>query len=529
MHPKLASGALSDEVSSKLVATSGSDPGPATNNDIDPLLLSDVPMRGGSAPVSGSTSPHPKESASESEIPTAKASQTDNTNDLDRKKELNGYNHVTAGVFLTSVSVGANLLNLPQAMAHMGWLAVPSILVLGVQSCFCSCLLASCWEIVERLDPALSGEVRRPYPLIVQCAVGIWARHLVSLTVLLLDTLSAVMLLVLSSDLVTSIVNYAYPQQQATICLMTVMLGAFLCPFTWFHSPKNFWLIAVLGLTTSVTAWLLMLMKTCADYCNRASPSIRVPPSPLHMMVGLSGICNCFLSGGVQPSIQADMRERHLFSRTIMVVWFLITVIILSFGITSYSLIGSEVKSNVLHNLGSGKFRLSIQITMLIHVLTSFVIYINPLYQELEETLNIDQGAWRQYLFRTICMGLLLLVSEATPDFGNVLDIMSVLAVLVTIVLPPLLYLRLSRKEGIDIHLTCGEKLFLILLAATGLMYMIVAAFGTTAYVFTEQKQGTCFLPHQSSNATSNTSSSTTPANMALYFKAHILTLQPPG
>ncbi|XP_037087433.1 uncharacterized protein LOC119107945 [Pollicipes pollicipes] len=160
---------------------------------------------------------------------------------LEEQHLRDGYGALTATVFLSSVSVGANLLNVPQGMAHLGWLAVPFVLVLSLQSCFTSHLLACCWTMVEALDPALSGPVHQPYPLIADRVLGTWARHMTSLTVMAVDTLTSVMLLVLASDLVATIITYAFPRAEPTICLMIILLATFLCPFTWFQSPKNFW------------------------------------------------------------------------------------------------------------------------------------------------------------------------------------------------------------------------------------------------------------------------------------------------
>ncbi|XP_037087431.1 uncharacterized protein LOC119107943 [Pollicipes pollicipes] len=289
--------------------------------------------------------------------------------------------------------------------------------------------------MVEALAPALSGPVHQPYPLIADRVLGTWARSTHDFTDGdgRSDTLTSVMLLVLASDLVATIITYAFPRAEPTICLMIILLATFLCPFTWFQSPKNFWMVGVVGLATSLSAWLLLLMKMCADFCQRTQPPPRGPPTPLRMMVGMSSLCSSFISAGVQPTIQADMRDRTAFSGTLTAVWIVITVMVLSFGVTSYILIGSDAKSNVVHNLEPGRLLLAIQILMLTHVLTSFVLYINPLYQELEEKLSIPE------------------VSEALPDFGHVLDIISVLAITITLVLPPLLYLRLAGLPRVDL------------------------------------------------------------------------------
>lgn len=445
----------------------------------------------------------------------------------DLQKE--GYGVITAGVFLTSTSVGANLLNVPQGMAHLGWLGLPVLAVLGFQSWFCSHLLASSWMLVQTLDPSLTGVVHQPYPVLAERALGYWAKHLISLSVLGVDTLSSVMLLVLASDLVVSIVRYVFPPAQPTVCLLILLMAAFLCPFTWFESPKNFWMVAVLGLSTSLSAWVLLLMKLCADFCHRPAPPSRVMPSPLRMLVGMSGVTNCFSTGGVQPTIQADMRDRSSFTSALAAVFLVVSLMVSSTAATSYTLIGSEARSSVLHNMRPGRLLLTIQVLMLVHVLTSFIIYINPLYQELEEMINIPEGSWRQYTFRSLCMCLLVLVSEALPDFSSVLDLLSVLAIIITMVVPPIMYLRLTSRAEVNMKLSNAEKALLVFLVVAGVVYSAVSAFGATSFVFVEQQQGSCFRARPPARPPEvRAGPPTTPASRAIIFKAQILTIKPP-
>ena len=80
-------------------------------------------------------------------------------------------------------------------------------------------------------------------------------------------------------------------------------------------------MVAVLGLSTSFSAWVLLLMKLCADFCHRAAPPARLLPSPMRMLVGMSSVTNCFTTGGVQPTIQADMRDRSAFTSALAAVF----------------------------------------------------------------------------------------------------------------------------------------------------------------------------------------------------------------
>ncbi|KAF0298020.1 Amino acid transporter AVT1C [Amphibalanus amphitrite] len=443
----------------------------------------------------------------------------------DLQKE--GYGVITAAVFLTSTSVGANLLNVPQGMAFLGWLGLPVLAVLGFQSWFCSHLLASSWMLVETLGSVSvleSSTSRIP--------------HLISVAVLAVDTLSSVMLLVLASDLVASIVRYVFPPAQPTSLRPDPAHGRLPLPLSRGSSHRKtsalcFFpvdrMVAVLGLSTSMASWVLLLMKLCADFCHRPSPPPRIPPSPLRMLVGMSGVTNCFSSGGVQPTIQADMRDRSAFSSALAAVFLVVSLMVSSMAATSYTLIGSEARSSIIHNMGPGRLLLAIQSLMLVHVLTSFIIYINPLYQELEEMLTIPEGSWRQYTFRSFCMCLLVLVSEALPDFSNVLDLLSVLAIIITMVVPPIMYLRLTSRPELNIKLSTTEKALLVFLVATGMVYSAASAFGATSFVFVEQQQGSCFRAGQTVKPPDiKALQPTTPASRAFIFKAQILTFKPP-
>ena len=145
----------------------------------------------------------------------------------------------------------------------------------------------------------------------------------------------------------------------------------------------------------------------------------------------------------------------------------------------------------------------------------------------MEERFGIPEGGWRQYTFRTVSMCLMVLVSEAMPDFSSFLDLLTVLSIIITMVVPPMMYLLLTARAEVDLKLSMAEKSFLVYLVISGLMFSIFSAYGASSFVFVEQRQGSCFQSLAQAQQPV-TSAATTPASKAAIVKAQILTFKPP-
>ncbi|XP_014675691.1 PREDICTED: amino acid transporter ANTL1-like [Priapulus caudatus] len=131
---------------------------------------------------------------------------------------------------------------------------------------------------------------------------------------------------------------------------------------------------------------------------------------------------------------------------------FVILLMYMPVATISYLAYGSDLVDNVLLNLPPGVVRSVAQILITVHLLSAFVIVVNPLCQEVEELMKIPKhfNPFR-CLMRTLIMLLVLLLAESVPHFGSILSLVgSSTLMLLTFILPCIFYERLVTMTSSD-------------------------------------------------------------------------------
>ena len=140
-----------------------------------------------------------------------------------------------------------------------------------------------------------------------------------------------------------------------------------------------------------------------------------------------------------------------------------------------YFSLGDQVTDNIVLAMSDGWQRITVEIMLLLHLITAFPIITNPPAQFFEQILNIPSGVnfpisstyvthytiflvfnWKRCVFRTLSVFFLLFIAETVPSFGSILDLVGASTVtLLTFIFPPYFYMRLSdasigRKEWVQ-------------------------------------------------------------------------------
>ena len=108
------------------------------------------------------------------------------------------------------------------------------------------------------------------------------------------------------------------------------------------------------------------------------------------------------------PTIQADMQDRSKFNYSAMIamgggfIWFLIVkenrkssvLFVIYFPIAAgcYFSLGDQVTDNIVLAMSDGWQRITVEIMLLLHLVTAFPIILNPPAQFCEKLLNIPSG-----------------------------------------------------------------------------------------------------------------------------------------
>ena len=110
-----------------------------------------------------------------------------------------------------------------------------------------------------------------------------------------------------------------------------------------------------------------------------------------------------------------------------------------------YFAIGANVTDNIVLAMSGGWQKVTVEVMLLLHLITTFPIIMNPPAQILEHLLHIPTHFnWKRCVFRTSSVLLLLFIAESIPSFGAILNLIGASTVtLLTFIFPPLFYIKL--------------------------------------------------------------------------------------
>ena len=110
-----------------------------------------------------------------------------------------------------------------------------------------------------------------------------------------------------------------------------------------------------------------------------------------------------------------------------------------------YFALGERVTDNIVLAMSGGWQRVTVEVMLLLHLITTFPIIMNPPAQILEHLIDIPTHFnWKRCVFRTASVLLLLFIAESIPSFGAILNLIGASTVtLLTFIFPPLFYIKL--------------------------------------------------------------------------------------
>ena len=222
---------------------------------------------------------------------------------------------------------------------------------------------------------------------------------------------------------------------------------------------------------TTVTACALIIVQAILDYQSDAESGKVVEfadPTVMGTFKAFASIMFAFAGASTFPTIQADMKERDKFhisaiiactsmqnsneivcTDKVRVNFPVLFLIYLPMAVAGYFAYGSAAPSNIVMALHHGPIRITIEIMLLLHLISAFPIITNPPAQFFEHILDIPSDFnWKRCLFRTFSVLVLLFIAESVPSFGSILELVGASTVTcLTFVFPPFFYMRLCDKS----------------------------------------------------------------------------------
>merc|ERR1711894_828229 len=176
-----------------------------------------------------------------------------------------------------------------------------------------------------------------------------------------------------------------------------------------------------------------------------------------------------------------------------------------------YYSFGERASDNIVLSIQDGPVRITVEIMLLLHLVSAFPILLNPPAQYFEGLMNIPiEFNWKRCVFRTFSVLVLLFIAETIPSFGSILDLVGASTVtMLTFVCPPYFYMRLcdsskQNKEWTQRELPTWERIYCWVLIVVGFLGGAAATYISVKNIVSTSFQMPCYL--QSGNVTIDSS-----------------------
>ncbi len=313
-----------------------------------------------------------------------------------------GLTVITCALFIVGEMAGSGVLAIPRAIADAGWTGIGLLIVCCFLSLYCGVILGKCWTILRKKKAVYQAYPRDPYPSIGFECFGRVGRGIVEVCLLVTLFGVCVVFLLLASQNVASLVNKkigSFSSEKAESRAWLLIISACLLPFTYFESPKDIWVFALLASLSTSAACILIIIKSAIDFPADLS---KVPQSKMtveSVFTAFGTIAFSFGGATLFPSFQSDMKEPKKFPRAAILGFLVVLLMYLPTGALPFLVYGGSLDSNVLTTIksqgdtGAAKhIATAAEVLITGHLLFSFVITLNPISQQVEEYLKWPQS-----------------------------------------------------------------------------------------------------------------------------------------
>lgn len=387
-----------------------------------------------------------------------------------------GYGVATAVVFNVASIAGTGVLVLPNALAKTGWSGLAVLVSFAIIQMYTGILLARCWIILQERFERYRQQTRYPYAAIGYEAFGNIGRVIVTVTINVSLIGICVAFLIIISENVTVLLNI----HNFNNCVMMAIVALLLCPLSWLGTPKDFWQVALCGAVTTGISCLLLLIAVLREIPdNDHSVVLHNMPSFIHYFGGVGVMIVAFNGHPAFPTIQHDMKNPRKFPKSLIITLIVVGFYFIPLSTISYYIHGDELaqKENLFDVIPIGADRTIALILITLHVVSGFIIFGNPLFQEIEEIIGVRKDfSLQRIAVRTSLVICMWFVAATIPSFASILSLMGGTTLMAIAVFYPILcYWKLRNTESATklwetIQLSKLDRTFLVVI-------IILAAF----------------------------------------------------
>ncbi|KAL1131376.1 hypothetical protein AAG570_010993 [Ranatra chinensis] len=330
-----------------------------------------------------------------------------------------------------------------------GWVGIPLAFTVFCIQVYTAILLGKCWVIAESLEADISSRNRSPYAALAEMAYGRRTGTFVTLILGLTIFGGGIPnLLIASQNLQVMGLKLSSFEMDFSYCYWMIIIGLFLCPLMWLGSPKDMKWLALVSVFTvtaaSILTWVC-LIKIEVD----SPPPV---PSPTWESVAIAYGILAF-QFDIHPmilTVQIDMKDKNRLGQAILLGFLVSGGMFLITTILVYTKLGTDVHYNTLQGLRTSVTLYAAIFLVTLQICLSMVVGSSPLFQNIEDKLQIDpKFNWKRILVRTLLTLLGVAIAEAVPRFDLIMGLVGgSLTGQLMFIFPPLIYARLRSLQA---------------------------------------------------------------------------------
>jgi vesicular inhibitory amino acid transporter len=216
----------------------------------------------------------------------------------------------------------------------------------------------------------------------------------------------------------------------------------------------------------------------------------------VNFILGYGTVMFAYSGQSAFPTIQHDMKRPDMFPKAIVWSYGIIFFYYLPVSILGYIVYGQKLGNtgveNVLSLLPEGWVQDTVTVLITLHVMFGFIIFMNPINQELEHLFHIaPRFSVKRVVIRTLTVLFIIFLAESIPSMNLLLDLVGGTAMaFLTFVFPGSFYLALrwrtkTRVSDADTPIRKWEYPVTAVIALVGVLGAIASIYAFVDTVIT--------------------------------------------
>ncbi|KAJ0542646.1 putative amino acid transporter, transmembrane domain-containing protein [Helianthus annuus] len=379
---------------------------------------------------------------------------------------LSGF--ATMGFSGSRILLGVGIITVPYALAAGGWLSLLLLFTIAISTFYTGLLIKRCMDT----DPTI-----RSYPDIGDRAFGKTGRIIVLILINMELYLVATGFLIMEGDNLSNM----FPQMDFDILgvhvsskkSFVIIVAAIILPTTWLNNMRLLSYISASGVLASLIVLGSVLWVGVFDGVGLQEKGRLVSWNGMPSAISLYAFC--YGVHPVLPTLYTSMRNKHQFSKVLLLCFVFSTVTYSSMAVIGYLMFGSKVESQITLSLPTDKTSSRVAIfTTLVTPILKYALLVTPIVDSIKERLLYSFNTKKySLLIKTSLVITTVVVAIALPFFGDLMSLVgALLIVAASSILPSLCYLKISGTYKIF-------GLELVLIGFIVLIGILVAIMGT--------------------------------------------------